>query len=253
MANLSDEARELYLFIDSDADLYRQQYEPIIKNLMKKRAKGIYKPELAEKLFMYLVENGAKKYNKEFGTPGTEWHKVFPMSVRKEVAKELREYFDTEAELGNYDNMIKSSEKIAISIYELEKLVKKDGRNFKIGQKYGQYELWGTDKQGNEYRLEAGSKKDVYNAWVKYRFNEKFASSKINKNEIVKSLVNLAKEIVIAAEGDKCGPEGCIRKVGNWWRVMSGKTGKLWPAKYNTRKEAEDALKRYHGWGFKKK
>jgi len=55
-----------------------------------------------------------------------------------------------------------------------------------------------------------------------------------------------------AAEGDKCGEKGCIRKSEDGWRVMSGKTGKYWPQTYKTKEDAEDALKRYHGYGFKK-
>jgi len=66
----------------------------------------------------------------------------------------------------------------------------------------------------------------------------------------------------LAAKGDKCGEKGCIRKVKGGYAIMSGKTGKFWrgtkgdgkPGKirvYKTEKEAEDVLKRYHGWGFK--
>jgi len=38
----------------------------------------------------------------------------------------------------------------------------------------------------------------------------------------------------------KCPASGCIKKVG------SNKTGKLWPAKYKTRKAAKKALAAYH-------
>jgi hypothetical protein len=30
------------------------------------------------------------------------------------------------------------------------------------------------------------------------------------------------------------------------WRVLSGKTGKMWPQTYNSKKDAEDALQAYH-------
>jgi hypothetical protein len=96
-------AESLELFIDNDSNLYRQQTVPIIKNLMKKKAKGIYDSDLAAKLFMYLVENGAKKYVKE-NVINRSWHEVFSMNTRKEVAKSLRDTFEEEAELGNYDN-----------------------------------------------------------------------------------------------------------------------------------------------------
>jgi len=62
-----------------------------------------------------------------------------------------------------------------ISISELRELIEQNnkeyGTNFELGGAYGQQELWaGGD------RLEVGSLKDVYNAFVKYRFNEKYRS-----------------------------------------------------------------------------
>ena len=57
-----DAARDLELTIANDGDLYRQQFQPIMKNLMKKRRAGTYRHDLAVKLFGYLVEAGAKKY-----------------------------------------------------------------------------------------------------------------------------------------------------------------------------------------------
>ena len=36
-----------------------------------------------------------------------------------------------------------------------------------------------------------------------------------------------------------------VKKVGNSWRVVSGKTGKLWPQTYDSKGDAEDAIKAY--------
>ena len=54
---------------------------------------------------MYLVDNGAKKYAKEAG-PGAKWNEMFPKSVRLQVAAALRDDFEDEARLGNYDEYI---------------------------------------------------------------------------------------------------------------------------------------------------
>ena len=43
-----------------------------------------------------------------------------------------------------------------------------------------------------------------------------------------------------------CPKSGCIKKSGNKWRIISNKTGKMWPQKYKTRKSAEAALDAYH-------
>ena len=45
----------------------------------------------------------------------------------------------------------------------------------------------------------------------------------------------------------KCPASGCIKKVGDKWRVISNKTGKLWPAHYDSEQDAKDALDAYHG------
>ncbi len=98
-----DGARELELYIENDRDLYRQQFIPIVKNLMLKRRKGVFNPQLAAKLFLYLVEDGAKKYCREFG--GT-WNKMFSMPTRQLVANHFVFSFGAEADLGNYDRLI---------------------------------------------------------------------------------------------------------------------------------------------------
>jgi hypothetical protein len=47
-------------------------------------------------------------------------------------------------------------------------------------------------------------------------------------------------------KSSRCPKSGCIKKVGNDWRVVSNKTGKLWPAKYKSRDSAKKALAAYH-------
>lgn len=44
----------------------------------------------------------------------------------------------------------------------------------------------------------------------------------------------------------KCPKSGCTKKVGSDYRVVSNKTGKLWPAKYKSKNSAKKALAAYH-------
>jgi hypothetical protein len=64
------DARELFLYIDSDSNLYRQMVIPIMQNLARKIGRGAYDKAKAVKLWNYLADEGAKRYTKEFGTPG---------------------------------------------------------------------------------------------------------------------------------------------------------------------------------------
>lgn len=94
------EVRELKLTCENDGDLYRQQVQPIHKNLEKRLAKGTYDHAKAKKLWMYLADNCARKYAKEFGD-GTPWHKMFSTTDRREVAKEFADEFLNEHEIQN--------------------------------------------------------------------------------------------------------------------------------------------------------
>jgi hypothetical protein len=100
-------ATELSLYIENDGQLHRQQGEPILKNLILKVAKGVYNHDGAVKLYMHLMESGAKKYVKEHGSGGEkEWSRVFSVTVRKSVAEDFAKSFETEAALGNYAHLL---------------------------------------------------------------------------------------------------------------------------------------------------
>jgi hypothetical protein len=92
----SPEAVELENYITSDAQLYRSQYEPIIKNLAAKKARDIYDPAKAIKLFMYLVDAGAKKYNIEHGSQDVPWFDIFNKNT-SQIAN------NTNVGLGNFN------------------------------------------------------------------------------------------------------------------------------------------------------
>jgi hypothetical protein len=94
-------ARELELYIENNGDLYRQMYTPVVNNLLRKMKKGTYNPILAEKGWLYLVDEGARRYNKEFGN-GSLSLKLFDVPTRKEVARRFARSFEKEVEIGGY-------------------------------------------------------------------------------------------------------------------------------------------------------
>ena len=99
-------ARELELYVENDAQLYRSQYTPINRNLATKKARGVYDHDKAVKLFMYLMESGAKKYAREYGGPGANWHEMFNVPTRRAAAERFARHFEVEYGLGNYDSLL---------------------------------------------------------------------------------------------------------------------------------------------------
>ena len=91
---------ELKLYIQNDRDLYRQQIVPIIKNVQRRMKKGTYDHIKAPKLWMYLVDNGAKKYVKEFGG---DVKRDFPKDVRQSVAVQFLNEYKAEIEIQGGD------------------------------------------------------------------------------------------------------------------------------------------------------
>ena len=88
---LSDEMKELKLYIDNDASLYRQRYMPILKNLSSKKKQGKYRKPLAQKAFMYLIDDGAKRYVRSYGGNARD---VFPKRQRQMLAKDYVDEFE---------------------------------------------------------------------------------------------------------------------------------------------------------------
>ena len=94
-----DAVRELKIYIDHNADLYKQNVEPIQRNLSRKWDKGIYDHELAQKLFYYLAVNGAKQYGQEHSNG--DGLRIFSPDTRRAVAKELADDWLAELKAGN--------------------------------------------------------------------------------------------------------------------------------------------------------
>ena len=102
--NIDTEAtRELDLFIMNDEDLYRRRFMPIILNLKRKMAKGVYDHKLAVKLWMYLVDDAAKEYVKEFGSQQDDVADMFPKETRLQVARVISDRELENIKQGEYD------------------------------------------------------------------------------------------------------------------------------------------------------
>lgn len=69
------------------------------------------------------------------------------------------------------------------SINRLKTLIEQNnasyGTKFSLGNAYSQWELWAELPNGGDERIESGSPKDVYNAFVKVRFNSKYKKASV--------------------------------------------------------------------------
>ena len=99
----SDAINELDSFIMNDEDLYRRRFMPIITNIKRKMNKGIYDHEKVIKLWMYLVDDAAKEYVKQFGSQDQDVKDMFPKDTRIQVAKVIADREKENIEQGEYD------------------------------------------------------------------------------------------------------------------------------------------------------
>ena len=99
----SDAVNELDSFIMNNEDLYRRRFLPIISNLKRKIAKGIYDHDKAQTLWMYMVDDAAKQYVKDFGSSGTDVKDMFPKETRLQVAKVIADREKENIDQGEYD------------------------------------------------------------------------------------------------------------------------------------------------------
>ena len=99
----SDAVNELDLFIMNDEDLYRRRFMPIITNIKRKIKRGVYDHEKVIKLWMYLVDDAARQYVQEFGTPDQDVKDMFPKETRLKVAQVIADREKENIEQGEYD------------------------------------------------------------------------------------------------------------------------------------------------------
>tara|TARA_B100000524_G_scaffold324565_1_gene207040 strand:+ start:108 stop:464 length:357 start_codon:yes stop_codon:yes gene_type:complete len=99
----ADAVNELDTFIMNDEDLYRRRFMPIISNIKRKLAKNVYDHEKAQKLWMYLIDDAAKKYVKEYGSTDTDVKDMFPKDLRQQVARIISDRELENIKQGEYD------------------------------------------------------------------------------------------------------------------------------------------------------
>ena len=99
----SDATNELDTFIMNNERLYRQRFMPIISNIKRKLAKGIYDHDKAQKLWMYLIDDAAKEYVKEHGSTQDDVASMFPKETREQVARIISDRELENIKQGEYD------------------------------------------------------------------------------------------------------------------------------------------------------
>ena len=98
--NTTDAARELYFhFINSAPAM--AQYEHLLRNYEKKRAKGVYNSALAVKGALHAVNAAAQSYARDHAD-AREGHKLFSTSDRAAVAFMLIDDAKAEWAAGNF-------------------------------------------------------------------------------------------------------------------------------------------------------
>ena len=87
--NPSAEAHELMLYAINDGDLYRCMICPVIENLKRKVAKGVYNAEKATDAFYHVATEASNHYFRDFGYK-------FSVTDRYTVACEMVDYYNEE-------------------------------------------------------------------------------------------------------------------------------------------------------------
>jgi RadC-like JAB domain len=101
-----DALENLDLYIENESPLYPQK-KAIIANLSKKINAGTYDPEKAPKFWSYWVDEGAKRYAKEFG--GGEWYEIFSKPTRDALALRLAQRYYEEIRTGEWQGVLEGA------------------------------------------------------------------------------------------------------------------------------------------------
>jgi len=90
---MNENTRELGLYAVNTAGLYAMR-RAIEKNLARKVKLGVYDAEKAVGAWEHFATAAAKEYHREHGTPAVPWHRMFPRSVRRALARVLSESWE---------------------------------------------------------------------------------------------------------------------------------------------------------------
>ena len=101
----SDAVNELDLFIMNDEDLYRRRFMPILTNIQRKMKRGVYDHEKVIKLWMYLVDDAARKFVQQDPQSGMDVKDMFPKETRLKVAQVIADREKENIENGEYDDV----------------------------------------------------------------------------------------------------------------------------------------------------
>lgn len=80
---LTDDQRELVLYAENTESLY-PAFLQIIESIKRKIKRGVYREDLAPKLWRYWVDRAAASYRREFCEPGS---RLFTVEDRNAVSR----------------------------------------------------------------------------------------------------------------------------------------------------------------------
>lgn len=95
---------DIDLFISNNAQLTRQQTDPIRKNLIKKLKTGKYDHRQAVKVWLNLIDNATKLFMKENNIK-QNIKDFFPKQDRTLFAKQMGDEFILEVAVGQWDSL----------------------------------------------------------------------------------------------------------------------------------------------------
>ena len=96
----STESRKLLLYAINTGRLYDRVIVPVVRNLAKKHAKGIYDAAKAVDAFFPIATEAAKMYAREFAQ-NPDWPVIFDVTARYTTAADMVDYYMENIEKGD--------------------------------------------------------------------------------------------------------------------------------------------------------